>query len=72
MEQKLAQVLLNAKLGKLDLVEMGQAGSRKVKRSYTVERVSALAREHIRTAASAPATDWDNLITNEVSHQGSV
>jgi len=55
--EELAQVLLNAKLGKLDLEGMGQAGSRKVKRSYTVERVSSLAREYIRTAASAPAAD---------------
>lgn len=61
--EELAQVLRNAMVGKLDLKGMGQAGSQKVKKSYTVEHISALVREHINAATKAPATDWNNLIS---------
>ena len=60
--EQLAHVLLDAQVGKIDLKGMGQSGSRKVKKSYTVEHVSSQVREYIGIAARAPARDWNHLI----------
>lgn len=59
--EELARVIADAANGKIDLLGLGQRASSKVRELYTVERVSALAREHLRETNGSETPHWEAL-----------